>query len=117
MPMRNEGSGSALRAVGYVRVSTEGQASEGISLDSQRGRIASWAEANGYTLAAVLTDAGISGKRADNRPGLQSALAEVCKGGGALVVYSLSRLARSTKDAIGIAERLERAGGGPREPH
>lgn len=28
----------------------------------------------------------------------------------ALVVYSLSRLARSTKDAIGIAERLDKAG-------
>ncbi len=30
--------------------------------------------------------------------------------GTAMVVYSLSRLARSTKDAIAIAERLDRAG-------
>ena len=32
------------------------------------------------------------------------------KAGGALVVYSLSRLARSTKDTIAIAEQLDRAG-------
>jgi site-specific DNA recombinase len=37
-------------------------------------------------------------------------LAEVCRLKGVLVVYSLSRLARSTKDALAIAERLDRAG-------
>jgi DNA invertase Pin-like site-specific DNA recombinase len=41
---------------------------------------------------------------------LQAALNAVCRVRGALVVYSLSRLARSTKDAIAIAERLEKAG-------
>ncbi|HOT50313.1 MAG TPA: recombinase family protein [Candidatus Hydrogenedentes bacterium] len=99
-----------MKAIGYVRVSTEGQAVDGVSLDAQRARIAAWCDANGYELAAVHVDAGISAKRADNRPGLQAALAEVCKERGALVVYSLSRLARSTKDAIGISERLEKAG-------
>ena len=37
-------------------------------------------------------------------------LSQVCRERGALVVYSLSRLARSTKDAILMAERLEKAG-------
>lgn len=99
-----------MKAIGYVRVSTDGQAADGVSLDAQKARIAAWANANGYTLAAVYVDAGLSGKRADNRPGLQDALADVGRTGGALVVYSLSRLARSTRDAIGIAERLDRAG-------
>jgi DNA invertase Pin-like site-specific DNA recombinase len=58
----------------------------------------------------VFIDAGISGKRADNRPQLQSALDTVCNDGGVLVVYSLSRLARSTKDTIAISERLDKAG-------
>jgi site-specific DNA recombinase len=98
------------RAVGYCRVSTDGQATEGVSLDAQRARIAAWSDANGYRLADVFTDAGLSGKRADNRPGLQAALVDVCRSGGALVVYSLSRLARSTRDAIAIAERLDKAG-------
>jgi hypothetical protein len=30
------------KAVGYVRVSTEGQAADGVSLDAQRGRIEAW---------------------------------------------------------------------------
>lgn len=55
-------------------------------------------------------DAGLSGGRADNRPALQAALARVCRAKGALVAYSLSRLARSTKDALAISERLARAG-------
>ena len=74
------------RAVGYCRVSTDAQATDGVSLDAQRARIAAWAEANGYRLADSFTDAGLSGKRADNRPGLQAALANVCRSGGALVV-------------------------------
>lgn len=98
-------------AIGYIRVSTEGQATEGVSLDAQRGRIAAWCELNECTLADVFVDAGISGKRADNRPALQEALNAVCKSRGVLVVYSLSRLARSTKDTIAIGERLEKAGG------
>ncbi len=102
-----------MRVVGYVRVSTELQATEGVSLDAQQGRIEAWCRANGGELAEgdLHVDAGISGKRADNRPGLQAALGAVAeRPGAALVVYSLSRLARSTKDTIAIAERLEKAG-------
>lgn len=96
-------------AIGYIRVSTEGQATDGVSLDAQRAKIAAWCDLNDYTLAAVHVDAGISGKSADNRPGLQAALAE-CRKGAALVVYSLSRLARSTRDTIEISERLNKIG-------
>ncbi len=100
-----------MNAIGYIRVSTTGQATDGVSLDAQRARIVAWCGANEYELADVFVDAGISGKRADNRVGLQTALQAACKArGAALVVYSLSRLARSTKDAILIAERLEKAG-------
>lgn len=100
-----------MQAIGYIRVSTTGQAVDGVSLEAQKARIQAWCDGNGYTLAAVHVDAGISGKRADNRPGLQTALETACKArGAALVVYSLSRLARSTKDAIAIAERLDKAG-------
>lgn len=96
-------------AIGYIRVSTEGQVQEGVSLDTQRAKIAAWCELNDYTLAAVQVDAGISGQSADNRPGLQTALA-ACRKGSALVVYSLSRLARSTRDTIEISERLNKVG-------
>jgi site-specific DNA recombinase len=100
-----------MQVVGYVRVSTVDQASEGVSLEAQRARIETWCGVNGATLAGrIHVDAGISGKRSDNRPELLAALDEVCGLGGVLVVYSLSRLARSTRDTLAIAERLERAG-------
>jgi site-specific DNA recombinase len=101
-----------MRVVGYIRVSTTDQATDGVSLDAQEGRIAAWGAAHGGALAGedVHVDAGISGKRSDNRPGLRAALDAACRPGGVLVVYSLSRLARSTKDTIAIAERLEQAG-------
>src|SRR5262249_43698079 len=80
-----------MKASGYIRVSTVGQSKEGVSLDAQQERIRAWALANGYDLMQVHVDAGLSGKRADNRPGLQAALAEVCKAQGALVdVFAFS---------------------------
>ena len=97
-------------AIGYLRVSTEGQAMEGVSLDAQKAKIEAWALLNDYKLIAVHVDAGISGGKALNRPGLQAALADACKNKAALVVYSLSRLARSTRDTLDIGAKLERAG-------
>ena len=97
-------------AIGYVRVSTEDQANEGVSLDAQKAKLAAWCMINDYELSDVFVDAGLSGGRADNRPGLQSAIEQACKTKSALVVYSLSRLARSTKDTIAIGEKLDKAG-------
>jgi site-specific DNA recombinase len=99
-----------MNAIGYVRVSTEGQAHDGVSLDAQQSRIAAWCSANEYQLLDVHIDAGLSGGRADNRPALQKALTEACNHKAALIVYSLSRLARSTRDAIAISDRLANAG-------
>jgi DNA invertase Pin-like site-specific DNA recombinase len=97
-------------ALGYVRVSTEEQAREGMSLEAQRARITTWCELNGYTLLGMHEDAGLSGRRADTRPGLQAALEAVTRERAVLVVYSLSRVSRSTRDMLGIAEQLEAAG-------
>lgn len=98
--------------VGYVRVSTGKQAEEGVSIPSQIARINGWCESRDTPCEApkIFSDAGISGKRIDTRHGLKNALNAACVAGGVLVVYSFSRLARSTKDAIAIAERLEQAG-------
>ena len=97
-------------AIAYIRVSTPGQVDEGISLEAQQAKAEAWCVANDVELSAVFMDAGISGKRADNRPELQKALQAVTECGGILVVFSLSRLARSTRDTLDIGERLEKAG-------
>ena len=98
-----------MKIIGYVRVSTSGQAQDGVSLSAQEAKIRAWSELNDADDVVIFTDAGLSGKRADNRPALQEALKTVGKG-DALVVYSLSRLARSTKDTISIAETLDKCG-------
>ena len=93
------------QAIGYIRVSTEQQANEGVSLEAQKAKIAAWCVTNGYELVNVFVDAGISGKSMDKRPGLQDAMKSLKKG-MALVSYSLSRLARSSKDALSIGETV-----------
>lgn len=98
------------KAIGYIRVSTGRQSNEGHSLEAQEARIKAWCEMKGFELIGIEMDAGLSGGKAYNRPGLQAALTIACQEGAALVVYSLSRLARSTRDAIDISERLDKAG-------
>lgn len=98
------------KTVAYIRVSTEDQATDGVSLAAQRAKIEAWCVVNDSELLEVHSDAGISGGRADNRPGLQAAIDTACKQKAVLVVYSLSRLARSTKDTILIGEKLDKAG-------
>ena len=65
---------AASMAVGYVRVSTEEQAREGVSLAAQRQKIVGYCDLHGLSLAHTFADEGLSGKRADNRPGLQEAI-------------------------------------------
>lgn len=96
-------------AIAYVRVSTAGQVEDGVSLDAQRAKIASWCDVMGYELVQTCADEGISGHRMDTRPGLQQALDAVCACGGVLVVYSLSRLARNTRETLELGERLSKA--------
>ena len=55
-------------AVGYVRVSTEEQAHEGVSWTP-----VSYCDLQGLELAQTYADEGLSAKRADNRPGLENA--------------------------------------------
>lgn len=121
MRWAESGGETTMKAVGYVRVSTDDQAKEGGTIPGQRARIEAWCLANDADLDAADVfvegddgkggeNRGMSGGRADNRPALQAALDRVCGYGGVLVFYSLSRLARSTKDTLAIAERLDKAG-------
>jgi len=98
------------RAWGYARVSTADQAEHGVSLEAQTAKIHQWCTANGYELVDLLVDAGLSGGRSD-RPALQAALKAVGRG-DVLVVHSISRLARSTKDTLAIGDDLKKRGVG-----
>lgn len=100
-----------LRAVAYLRVSTEGQAASGAGLAAQRTAIEAEAVRRGWELAAVHVDAGASGGSMTGRPALAAALDDVESGRAeVLVVSKLDRLARSLGDFAQIMDRA-RAGG------
>jgi DNA invertase Pin-like site-specific DNA recombinase len=94
------------KAIGYIRVSTTGQAEEGVSLAAQKEKITAWATLNDVELVAIHSDEGISGKSSENRKALQGAIEVACDLKAVLVVYSISRMSRR----LAIAEHLEKAG-------
>lgn len=96
--------------INYGRVSTKGQASEGVSLDQQKAKGEAWGNANGYDDICRLHDDGKSGKELRRRPKAQKAISLACELRCPLVIYSLSRLCRSIKDACAISERLLASG-------
>ena len=98
-----------MQAIFYLRVSTEQQATEGVSLEAQQAKLTAWATLNDATVLGVYSDAGLSGTK-DDRPGLLAAMEAATKSKATLVVYSLSRLSRSTAATIRLADELNRAG-------
>ena len=94
----------------YKRVSHVRQVEEGVSLEAQEAKLRAWCLANDAEVVACYADEGISGGKMTNRPGLARAMAHVTRIKGTLACYSLSRLCRSTKDAITLAERLKKSG-------
>lgn len=87
-----------MRAVGYIRVSTDRQGERGYGLDAQRALIEAEAEHRGWTLERVFVDVA-SGKSTRRRP----EYAEMLRTFGrreadVLIVAKLDRLSRSLVD-------------------
>ncbi|MFN8612447.1 MAG: recombinase family protein [Vulcanimicrobiota bacterium] len=93
-----------MKVVAYVRVSTEEQACQGVSLDAQEAKLRAYCDLYGHELLEVVVDAGQSAKTM-NRPGLQRALGmlKTAEADG-LLVLKLDRLTRSVRD---LGELLE----------
>ena len=94
------------RVFGYVRVSTEEQAREGLSLDAQREQLVAYAKLRGLELVEILADEGVSaGKPLHTRPA-GSRLVERLQSGEAeaVVAYKLDRLFRHTLDCLQVLE-------------
>ncbi len=94
------------KAVGYVRVSTDEQAKEGVSLKDQEARIRAYCEARDWDLCCMYRDEGVSAKDL-HRPGIQALLHDL-KGNGVdvVVVMKLDRLTRSVRDLGSLIEDL-----------
>jgi len=87
-----------MKAIGYIRVSTEEQAKEGISLDSQTEKIQSICKAKEWNLIEIITDQGVSAKDL-KRDGVQKLLKlATAEKFDMLVIYRLDRLTRNIRD-------------------
>ena len=94
----------------YVRVSTEEQAKEGISIDAQIDRCKSFCKARGWKVFRIYTDAGFSAGTMD-RPALKNLVEDTNnKKINILLVYKIDRFSRKLKDLISILEELKSKG-------
>ena len=99
-----------MKAVGYIRVSTEDQAKEGISLDHQEAKVKAYASINDLELLKIVRDEGALGKdlqRAGMAKLLEMVESEALE---AVIVYKLDRLSRKTLDTLSLIESFERKG-------
>jgi len=99
-----------MRAIGYIRVSTDKQADRGVSLDAQSEKVRAMAVVQGAELVDVIVDAGESAKSL-SRPGMARLLFLVDTGAvDTVIIAKLDRLTRSVKDLAELLERLTRRG-------
>ena len=101
-----------MQAAAYIRVSTEEQATEGVSLDAQEATLRAYCAMRGLELAEVVVDAGVSaGKPLSTRDGGAHLLDLVKRGKvGAVVCYKLDRLFRDASDCLQVTAAWDKAG-------
>jgi len=95
-----------MKAMGYVRVSTEEQAREGVSLEAQEDKINKYVDLHNLGQISIIRDGGKSGKDL-NREGMQEIIA-LCKRKEIdhLIVYKMDRLTRRTLDLLTLVEEV-----------
>ncbi|MEA3378175.1 MAG: recombinase family protein [Nanoarchaeota archaeon] len=94
----------------YIRVSTEEQAKEGISISAQIQRCTDFCKARGWEMPKLYTDAGLSAGSM-KRQALQQLLDDAkAKKFEILLVYKIDRFSRNLKDLIFILEDLKKQG-------
>lgn len=97
----------ARRVYGYARVSSRGQAEDGLSLDAQEHRIKAYAAAKGWDLAEVLIEKGRSAKDL-KRPEMARLMREVRSGAvEAVITLKVDRVSRSTRDLLNMLEDFD----------
>jgi DNA invertase Pin-like site-specific DNA recombinase len=99
-----------MKLLGYVRVSTQEQAKNGVSIIDQEEKIKIYAQLVDGDLIGIVRDEGKSGKNL-NRNGVQEVIKRVISGeADALVVFAIDRLSRSALDFLDTVKRLQKAG-------
>ncbi len=100
-----------MRAIGYARVSTDGQVESGAGLDAQVSVMRAECVRRGWDLLRVAIDAGASGKSLNGRPELTGALDALDAGEAeVLLAAKLDRVSRSVLDFAALMARADRRG-------
>jgi len=95
----------------YIRVSTEEQASGGVSLDMQTNKCTEFCKFNDWRNFEVYREEGISGSSAENRPQLQRLLQDArAHKLNVVLVYKLDRFSRSLRDIILMIDEFKTLG-------
>ena len=99
-------------AVLYIRVSTDEQARNGVSLDAQEERLRAYCTMRGLEVIDSIRDEGVSAfKHLHTRSGGAALLEAIANGKAAHVVtLKLDRLFRNAADALTLTETWGRAG-------
>jgi DNA invertase Pin-like site-specific DNA recombinase len=100
------------RAICYIRVSTQEQATSGVSLEAQQERLEAYCKMAGLEVAAIIREEGISGSvPISQRPGGAQlpALLKLHKAEN-VVAMKLDRLFRDAEDALRQTRAWDKAG-------
>lgn len=99
-----------MKVVGYLRVSTEGQAESGLGLEAQKRAIEDYAKRTNHELDEIFSDEGLSGSLSlEKRPGMLGAISSLKKG-DILVVGKRDRLGRDPLVVAMIESAIARKG-------
>jgi putative DNA-invertase from lambdoid prophage Rac len=109
MPRKSTQSTPRQPAVfGYVRVSTDAQADNGVSLDEQQRRIEGRCLEQGWHLAEIFVERGVSGSVPFAERPEGGRLLRQLQAGDIVVSPKLDRVFRSSLDALNTIEELKR---------
>jgi site-specific DNA recombinase len=100
-----------MRAAGYGRVSTSGQAEEGHSLEAQTHSIRTFCAGRGWEIVHIYVDAGHSAQRESHRPDFERMLRDARAGRfDVLVVDKLDRFYRHLRGCLATLDELHSYG-------
>jgi DNA invertase Pin-like site-specific DNA recombinase len=95
------------KVVAYVRVSTDKQAEQGLSLDAQQECLLKYADLHKIEIVAIEADSASASSL--ERPGLQRALNALETGeASGLLIVKLDRLTRSVRDLVALIDEYFR---------
>lgn len=95
---------------GYLRVSTERQASEGESLPTQRRSIEGYAMMHGYAVDRFFEEKGVSGAKPIAERPVGAVLLSNVRAGDVIITSKLDRMFRSALDALDVLRQLKARG-------